>query len=109
MKLNTRAMAFAVAIVWGGAVLVTGLANLMWPAYAFGFLKLLASIYPGYKASGSLGDWVAGELYALVDGAIFGFVAAWLYNRFSGHQAAETDVRKETGVEYSPVEPPSAS
>jgi hypothetical protein len=63
-------------------VLLTGLANRVWPGYGAGFLKVLASVYPGYKASGSFGDVITGVLYALVDGGVFGLVFAWLYNRF---------------------------
>ncbi len=83
MKLNIKAMAFATGILWGAAVLVTGLANVICSGYGLGFLQLLASIYPGYHASGSFGDAIIGTLYALLDGGIFGLVLAWLYNRFS--------------------------
>jgi hypothetical protein len=108
MRLEIRAMAIAAGIVWGAAMLLTGLANLIWSGYGIGFLQVLASIYPGYQASGSVGDVFVGVLYALVDGALFGLVFAWLYNRFLGRAAAEgnvSDVKKEAGVRYPPVEP----
>jgi hypothetical protein len=82
MKLNIKATVLALGILWGAAVLVTGLANLIWSSYGTGFLQLLASIYPGYKASGSIGDLITGVLYSLVDGGLFGLILAWLYNRF---------------------------
>jgi hypothetical protein len=82
MRLNIKAMVLALGILWGAAVLVTGLANLIWSSYGTGFLQLLASIYPGYKASGSIGDLITGVLYSLVDGGLFGLILAWLYNRF---------------------------
>jgi hypothetical protein len=48
------------------------------------FLKLIASVYPGYHASSSIGDLIVGTLYAFVDGAICGLVFGWLYNVFVG-------------------------
>jgi hypothetical protein len=108
MRLDVKAMAFALGIVSAVAVLLTGLANLVWPGYAGQFLQLLASVYPGYKASGSLRDLVTGVVYALVDGALFGLVFAWIYNRFRGEQTAVSSrVKQEAGVTYPPVEPRS--
>jgi hypothetical protein len=72
MRLNVKAMALCLGIVWGAAVLFTGLANLLWSGYGTVFLKCLASVYPGYKASGSLGDLIIGVSYGLVDGGLFG-------------------------------------
>ena len=85
MKLSIRAMVFTIGILWGGAVFITGLANLVWNGYGIEFLKVVASIYPGYKASGSFGDVITGTLYALVDGGVCGLIFAWLYNRFTGN------------------------
>lgn len=84
MKLNVKAAALALGLVWGVlAMLVTGLANMLWPTYGQGFLDLMASLYPGYKATASLGQVVVGALYGLVDGAVCGAAFAWLYNAFS--------------------------
>jgi len=85
MKLNVRALAFAAALVWGIlAMLLTGLANLIWPSYGREFLQVMASVYPGYHASRSFGQAVIGTLYGLVDGAVCGVIFAWLYNMFVG-------------------------
>jgi hypothetical protein len=46
------------------------------------FLQLMASIYPGYDASPTIGSVIVGTLYALLDGAIAGLIFAWLYNLF---------------------------
>jgi hypothetical protein len=70
------------------ALLLVGAANLIWSGYGVVFLQLMASIYPGYHAAGSLGDLIVGILYALVDGAICGLVFAWVYNLFVGKRAA---------------------
>ena len=69
-------------LVWAGAVLMVGVTNLIWPGYGNTFLQLVASIYPGYDATRSVGAVIVGTLYALVDGAIFGLVVGWLYNLF---------------------------
>jgi hypothetical protein len=85
MKLNVRALAFAAALIWGIlAMLLTGLANLIWPSYGREFLQMMASVYPGYHATPSLAQVVIGTLYGLVDGAVCGVVFAWLYNLFAG-------------------------
>jgi hypothetical protein len=44
------------------------------------FLQVVASIYPGYDATRSIGVVIVGTLYALVDGAIFGLILGGLYN-----------------------------
>ena len=81
MKLSIRAFAITAAIVWGAAVLLVGVANLIWPTYGAAFLELVASIYPGYQASRSIGSVTVGTLYAVFDGAVGGLIFAWLYNR----------------------------
>jgi hypothetical protein len=80
MKLNLKALTVACGILWAAAVLLVGLANLVSSGYGKPFLVMLASIYPGYHASGSFADVIVGTLYALVDGAIFGLILGWLYN-----------------------------
>jgi hypothetical protein len=80
MRFNIRALALAIGVFWGGAILITGVANLIWPGYGQAFLQLIASIYPGYSGASSLGQVVIGTLYGLVDGTIGGAVFAWVYN-----------------------------
>ena len=82
MKLSIKAVSLTVAIFWGGSILLVGLANLIWPGYGVAFLEVVASIYPGYHASPSLGGVIVGTLYGLVDGFIGGLIVAWLYNLF---------------------------
>ena len=81
MTLSIRALTFTAALLWGGGVLVCGLANLIWPTYGVAFLQLVSSIYPGYHATRSLGSVAVGTLYALLGGAVCGWLFAWLYNR----------------------------
>lgn len=80
MKLSVKAAAFAGAIMTAGTVLLTGICNLAFPPYGDAFLRVMASIYPGFQAAGSFGDVIIGTLYALVDGAVGGLILAWLYN-----------------------------
>ena len=84
MKLNLKALALTAGLVWAGAVLMVGVTNLIWPGYGNTFLQLVASIYPGYNATASVGSVIVGTLYTLVDGGIFGLVVGWLYNLFLG-------------------------
>lgn len=84
MKLNLKALTLSAAIVWGGAVLIVGVANSIWPGYGKAFLTMLASIYPGFGATGTFGDALVGTGYALVDAAVVGFVFGWLYNLIAG-------------------------
>lgn len=84
MSLNVKALAWAAAVLWGGMMFLVGLANLVWPTYAVGFLEWAASFYPGYAGPGGIGAVVVATGYALVDGAIAGAVLGWLYNAFAG-------------------------
>ncbi len=82
MRLSTKAMAIAWAILWGASVLLAGLINLAAPAYGVNFLHGLSSVYPGFHASRTLLDVLVGTGYGIVDGAVGGFVFALLYNCF---------------------------
>ena len=84
MKLNVRAFAFVCAILWGGAILLTGLANLVWPGYGRAFLDVMASVYPGYHATRDFTQVIVGTLYGVLDAGIGGALAASMYNWFAG-------------------------
>lgn len=83
MKLSVRAVAVTSALLWGGAVLVTGVVNVFQPRYGREFLQMAASIYPGYKARPEFRDAAVGAAYATLDGAVGGALFAWLYNCFA--------------------------
>jgi len=83
MRLSIRGLTLAAGILWAVAVLLVGIANLMWPTYGMGFLTVIDSLYPGYHAGAGMANVVVGALYGLVDGAIGGAVFAWLYNLFA--------------------------
>jgi hypothetical protein len=80
MRFNVTALALTSGLVWGAAMLIVALANLIWPSYGRTFLDLAASIYSGYKPGSGGGSVVIGTGYGLVDGAIAGAVFGWLYN-----------------------------
>jgi hypothetical protein len=84
MKINVKALGFTIGLLWGGLVLLVGLGNLAFSGYGSAFLNVVASIYPGYQATPSVGDVLVGTLYALADGFIGGLIAGWIYNLFVG-------------------------
>ena len=84
MRLNLKAFTLTCGILSGVAVFIVGIGNIISSGYGTMFLQLMASIYPGYDASPTIGSVIVGTLYALVDGAIAGLIFAWLYNLFLG-------------------------
>ena len=89
MKLCVRSFTLACAILWGGAFLLVALANQFGSGYGAHFLDFGASMYPGYDGPAGFGSVLVVTMYALVDGAIGGFLFAWLYNRFRKDSAPE--------------------
>ena len=71
--------------MWGAAILLVGLLNLARPGYGNNFLQMTSSVYPWFHDSHTLQSVVIGAIDGLVDGAIGGFIFAWLYNIFAGH------------------------
>lgn len=88
MRLSLRGLAFAGAILWGGAILFVGIINLMDPAYGLSFLHGLSSVYPGYHAARTVPSVILGTVEGLIDGGVAGFIVAWLYNSFAVRHAA---------------------
>ncbi|MGH7582115.1 MAG: hypothetical protein ACREL5_02685 [Gemmatimonadales bacterium] len=82
MRLNPKALAFAAGLIWAAAVFFAGVAHTIWPGYAGAFLDVVASIYPGFHVGG-IGATIVGTLYALIDGAVWGLIVAWIYNAVS--------------------------
>ena len=56
MKLSVKGLAIAGGIIWALAILVVVILNIIFSEYGGEFLKLMASVYPGYKASGEIVD-----------------------------------------------------
>lgn len=77
MKLNVKAFTLAFSLFWG-----LGLFFLTWWIIAFdgatGEITWIGRVYRGYSISPA-GSFI-GLAWALIDGAIGGFIFAWLYN-----------------------------
>jgi hypothetical protein len=86
MKLDVKAFAVTAGIFWAAAIGLTGIGNLIWCGYGSAFLQIFASLYPGYQATGTVGDLIVGTLYALVDGAVMGLIFVCIYNAFVGNK-----------------------
>ena len=85
MKISTKAMAITGAILLGGfAMGGTALLNLIFPPYGEHFLLTMSSVFPGYHATRAIGDVLVGVCYGATDGAVGGFLFAWVYNYFAG-------------------------
>jgi hypothetical protein len=80
MKINTKAFALSLGIIWGLAVfMLTAWFLIM--HYQGNLLSLLGGIYLGYTVSW-IGAFV-GLIYGFVDGLIFGAVFGFFYNKFA--------------------------
>ncbi len=86
MKLSVKALAITAGVLWGAAIFLTGIANLIWPGYGLAFLELAESLYPGYGIGG-FGSVIVATLYAILDAAVAGAIFAWLYNRLAAPPA----------------------
>lgn len=80
-KLSAKACGLALGIIWGAALLIMGLAAMIFPGYAAGFVRSAGSLYIGYNSTiiGSL----VGALWGFIDAGIFGLLFAWLYNKLA--------------------------
>lgn len=83
MRLDMKALALTLGILWGAAVLLVGVLHQFMPQYGADFLWWAASLYPGVSGEG-WGSAILGGVFACVDGAVCGALIAWLYNRFAG-------------------------
>ena len=81
MTLDPKRLAYACAALCGGAALLVGLINLSSPGYGREFLELLGSVYPGYHVEATIESVFILTGYALVKGAVAGWLLGWLYNR----------------------------
>ena len=77
-------MALTCGVIWGAAILLVALGNLIAPPYGAAFLEVTASVYPGYHFAedAGFGSVIIATLYGVLDGAIGGAIFAWVYNKF---------------------------
>ncbi len=83
MKLSIKALALSAAIIWGFALLIVGITNIIVPGYAVDFLEVIGSIYPGYHPGTGIYSVIIGSLYGVLDAGIGAAIFAWLYNFFA--------------------------
>jgi hypothetical protein len=78
MSLNTKNLALAGGILWGGVMFIFTLVAL-WTGYGTEFLNLVGTIYKGYSVS-ALGS-IIGLIYGFVDSFIGLWIFGWIYNK----------------------------
>lgn len=83
MRLSVKGLAMTASLVWGLAVLISGLLHLASPTYASMFLQVVSSLYPGFHGGTGIVDVIVGTLYAMLDGGVCGLVFASIYNFFA--------------------------
>jgi len=91
VRFDIIAFSLTAGLIWGGALLLVGAANLVWPNYGHAFLELTSSLYPGYHPGNGIGSVIVGTVYGLADGTIGGAVFAWVYNQLAFRFSAGAD------------------
>ena len=80
MKLSSKALAVTLGVLWGGAMLILGVLNMVIPPYGADLLVVMGSVYPGIYGAGTMSEALMGAAYGAIDGALGGLLIAWLYN-----------------------------
>ncbi|MBN2689889.1 MAG: bacteriophage holin [Gammaproteobacteria bacterium] len=83
--IHPMAFGLAIGVLWAlwvsvAAIIVVVLQNYGISNYAASFVKVVASIYPGYQAT--MQGALIGAMWAFFDGFVGGVILAWLYNFF---------------------------
>jgi hypothetical protein len=100
--MKRKALTGASAVLLGACMLVVGLINLKYASYGGDFLKMMASVYPGYHDSRTISEVLIGTIYGLVDGAILGLVFSSLY-RWMGNRPAQPVSANPAGDVMDPL------
>ena len=84
MKLNAKAFALSLGLVWGlGVIVVVAMGSLV-PAWQEGMssmVSFMGKLYLGYDMT--LVGALIGGVWGFVDAFIGGYIVAWLYNKFA--------------------------
>jgi len=80
-KLNTRAVALALGLMWSLGILLMSMTASATESYLHNMVDFIASVYLGYSLS-FVGIFT-GMVWGFFDAAIGGFVFAWLYNKLT--------------------------
>jgi hypothetical protein len=79
-RLNTKAVALALGIMWSLGVLFMSMTAVTTESYLHNVVEFLSTVYLGYSLS--IGGIITGMIWGFFDAAIGGFIFAWLYNKF---------------------------
>lgn len=79
MKLDAKAFALALGILWGLGVLV--MSFIATKGYGAEFVSFLGNVYLGYDMT--VKGAVIGAVWGFLDGFIGGWIFAWLYNKLA--------------------------
>jgi len=90
MRLNAKALALSIGILWGTSVFLATAWILLYGSDGKTMAKL-SNFYLGYTVS--WGGAFVGLVYGFIDGLIAGFLLAVLYNAFAGD---DTTTRADT-------------
>lgn len=82
MKLSAKTLALTLGVLWGGAMFLIGILNVVMPPYGADLLVVMGSVYPGIFGAGTVSEALLGGAYGAIDGALGGLLIAWLYNFF---------------------------
>jgi len=81
--MDKRAAAITGAALWGALCLLVGIAHFVWPPYGEAFLQVLDSLYFGLVGDATVSSLVALGVLTTIDGAVLGYLIAWLYERLA--------------------------
>ena len=79
-KMDVKALALSVGIVWGASTLIIGLGATWFGTYT-DVVEFMGRGYKGFDAT--VGGSIIGGIWGFVDAAIGGLLVAWLYNKFA--------------------------
>ncbi|MDG2395385.1 bacteriophage holin [Candidatus Thioglobus sp.] len=80
-KLDTKAVALALGVMWSLGVFFMSITALVTESYLHNMVDFLSTVYLGYSLSFS--GVVTGMVWAFIDAAIGGWLLAWLYNKLA--------------------------
>ncbi|MDC0407236.1 bacteriophage holin [Candidatus Thioglobus sp.] len=80
-KLNEKALAISLGVLWSLAILSLSIIAIMSENYLHNVVEFFSSIYLGYSLSFT--GISIGMVWAFIDAAIGGWLLAWLYNKLA--------------------------